>query len=690
MNERPSGRILKACLCLFVCACAGTLFAQDEKCPVSQNVRGHENVEWSIAYAFNLTDANKDLPRALLVGDSICNGYQERVRELTRGVCNISYWISSYCVTSPEYLRLLDFHLSADSYEVVHFNNGLHSLGTDTRAWAAALKEAFQLIRRRQPQARIVWTTSTPLKDVAKTVKVRELNAAAAEVVKEIGGIETDDLFALLDPLDRESNWRDVFHHRPAAIELEAKQVLKSLCPGKSLELKPRSNRPVPRPALLNRLADGVDVIGIVHWGLNTYTDREWGYGDEDPKLLNPAAFDADQIVQACAAGGLKGLVIVAKHHDGFCLWPTKTTEHNISNSPFRGGKGDYVREMEQACRKAGLKFGVYVSPWDRNNPDYGTEKYVSLYHAQIKELLSGDYGEVFEMWFDGANGGDGWYGGAKGSRRIKAGYYKFDEVFSFVRTLQPSVTIFAGESDISDFRWPGNERGELDPDSRATICSVGGYADGEYGNPDYAYQINMGMPNGTCFRMCEADFPLRRGWFYHKKEDGQSKHAAYLMKRYLETVGRGGTMNLGIAPTRDGILAPEDVRALAGFKALKDAFFAREVTAPGEPFNVVVLSEDLSAGEQIDHWYLWGDKNASGRRAYICGGRAVGNCRIKILDGEVAPREMFFDVKSSGGDPRPVKIRRYKVDAELLKLIQESTTDSGETDTARWMTGIR
>lgn len=140
--------------------------------------------------------------------------------------------------------------------------------------------------------------------------------------------------------------------------------------------------RPAPRPQLAQRLADEDDVIGIVHWGLNTYTDREWGYGDEDPTLLNPASFDADQIVGACKAGGLKGLVVVAKHHDGFCLWPTKTTEHNITKSPFRGGRGDYVREMADACRKAGLKFGVYVSPWDRNNADYGTAKYVETFRA--------------------------------------------------------------------------------------------------------------------------------------------------------------------------------------------------------------------------------------------------------------------------------------------------------------------
>ena len=448
--------------------------------------------------------------------------------------------------------------------------------------------------------------------------------------------------------------------------------------------------RPRPSVALRERLRSDVDVIGIVHWGLNTYTDREWGFGDEDPAKLDPKAFDADQIVGACAAGGLKGLVIVAKHHDGFCLWPTKTTEHNITKSPFRGGRGDYVREMERACRKHGLKFGVYVSPWDRNNAHYGTEKYVSLYHEQIKELLSGDYGEVFEMWFDGANGGDGWYGGANEKRIIPNGYYRFDELFAFVRKLQPKVCIFAGENDASDFRWPGNEQGRLDPNSRATICSVGGFADGEYGNPDYAYQINTGSPSGRFFRACEADFPLRKGWFYHAKDDGRSKHAAYLLQRYLDTVGNGGTMNLGVSPTRDGVLPSEDVKALAGFKTLKDAFFAHEVTADGQPFNVVVLSEDISAGEQVDHWTLFGDKRPDGLRDWIAGGRAIGRRRIRILDKTYAPKKAELCVAKTGPNPGKVTFRRYLVDEELLNLVRTATTDSGETDTAKWMTGAR
>ena len=194
-------------------------------CPVSENVRGHENVEWSIAYAYGLTDATRGLPRALLVGDSICNGYQEGVRERLKGKMNVSYWISSYCVTSSAYLPLLSICLDEAKYDVIHFNNGLHSLGTPTGAYEKGLTAALSLIREKQPNAKLVWCSSTPLTNAVKTAKCCELNAAAAKIVARLGGIATNDLFALLDPFDREANWRDAYHHKPHLREKEADQV---------------------------------------------------------------------------------------------------------------------------------------------------------------------------------------------------------------------------------------------------------------------------------------------------------------------------------------------------------------------------------------------------------------------------------------------------------------------------------
>ena len=199
------------------------------KCPVSANVRGHENTEWSTYYGYHLTDKDRGLPRVLLVGDSICNGYQAGVARILAGKMNVSYWISSYCVTSPGYLKRLELCLDEAKYDVVHFNNGLHSLGTPTDDWAKGLEAALKLIREKQPSARIVWATSTPLKDARKTAKARELNAAAADVVKRLGNIATDDLFALLDPLDREQNWSDTYHHKPPVRQKEAEQVAASV-----------------------------------------------------------------------------------------------------------------------------------------------------------------------------------------------------------------------------------------------------------------------------------------------------------------------------------------------------------------------------------------------------------------------------------------------------------------------------
>ena len=452
------------------------------------------------------------------------------------------------------------------------------------------------------------------------------------------------------------------------------------------------ATRPAPSKALAARLAEGVDLIGIVHWGLNTFTDREWGYGNEDPALLNPAKFDADQIVGACKAGGLKGLVIVAKHHDGFCLWPTKTTEHNITKTPFWRGTGDvsperseprkrslegwkpvtgrdYVKEMEQACRRAGLKFGVYVSPWDRNSAHYATDKYVEIYHAQIKELLGGGYGDVFEFWYDGANGGDGWYGGAKEKRKIGATYYRFGEVCRFVRELQPGATFFEG-ADETDFRWPGNERGIIDPNSRATVVRRG---------PDYGKQQNTGTPNGSFFRMCEADFPLRKGWFYHERERGTTKGAAYLALRYVGTIGNGGVMNLGIAPNKDGLLDADDVRELEVFKAIVDALFAHEAK-DGEPFNVVELRVDLANGEQVDGWRILAD----GRE--ILSGKAVGYRRIRLLDEPVSAKEVRLEITADGGSLRPVAMRRFYADPQLVKSVVGATGDCGETETVKMM----
>lgn len=203
----------------------GIAIAQDDGCPVGVKNGGHENVEWSVAYGYHLTDELRDLPRVLLVGDSICKGYQEGVRKILDGKVNVSYWISSYCATSPSYLRLLEFYLDESTYDVIHINNGLHSLNASAVEHARGLRAAIELIRRKQPGARIIWASSTPLKDPVRTAKVRELNAEDSKAISQVGGIRRNDLFSLLDPEDREANWSDVFHHKPCLKEKEAAWV---------------------------------------------------------------------------------------------------------------------------------------------------------------------------------------------------------------------------------------------------------------------------------------------------------------------------------------------------------------------------------------------------------------------------------------------------------------------------------
>ena len=441
------------------------------------------------------------------------------------------------------------------------------------------------------------------------------------------------------------------------------KTLLPSLCAFAFLfaGMDSASAVPVPRPALAERLESDCEVIGIVHWGLNTFTDREWGFGDEDPAMLNPESFDADQIAVACAQGGLGGLVVVAKHHDGFCLWPTKTTGHNISKSPFRGGKGDYVREMSDACRRAGIRFGVYCSPWDRNSAAYATPEYVKLYREQVRELLDGRYGEVFEMWFDGANGGDGYYGGARGRRQIPGvEYYDFDTIFADVHRLQPKACIFTELRDDADFRWPCNEQGVLHPDSRATIRPMATNA------KNYMEYGNVGDVDGTVFHPCEADFPLRPGWFCHEAQNGDVKSGEYLMKLYLSSVGNGGTMNIGISPSRKGQLAKGDVLVLKRFNEIRKAFFSHPVSAGGKA-NLVEMRENIRLGERVAKWTL----SVGGKVALS--GKSIGRKRMRVLPAGTDPAQVKIDATDLAGAPVEVKASFFAVEPGLLKSVLEA-----------------
>jgi len=215
-----------------------------------------------------------------------------------------------------------------------------------------------------------------------------------------------------------------------------------------------------------------LEFTAFLHFTVNTFTNKEWGYGDEDPNIFNPEKFDADAIVGALADAGVRGVILTCKHHDGFCLWPTKTTDHSVFQSSWRGGKGDVVRDISQAAARRKMKFGVYLSPWDRNSAQYGTPEYIKIYRAQLSELLTG-YGPIFEVWHDGANGGDGFYGGARTKRTIdKNTYYDWPRTWEMIRAMQPEAVVF---SDVGpDVRWVGNERGIAGDPCWATFDPVG------------------------------------------------------------------------------------------------------------------------------------------------------------------------------------------------------------------------
>lgn len=318
-----------------------------------------------------------------------------------------------------------------------------------------------------------------------------------------------------------------------------------------------------------------VEVYGLIHFTPTTFENKEWGFGDADPKTFNPTDFNAEQIIKAAKAGGLKAVILVSKHHDGFALWPTKTTAYNISKSPFRNGKGDMVREVEQAARKNGLKFGVYCSPWDRNNALYATDKYLAIYQAQLKELYS-NYGELFMSWHDGANGGDGYYGGAKEKRSIdNTVYYDWKNTWAITRKMQPMASIF---SDIGpDVRWVGSEDGTAAENSWATFTPLPpeGKNVAVPGQANYP-QSPMGIRNGKYWMPAECDVPLRKGWFYHANE--KPKSAETLFDLYLKSVGHGAGLDLGLAPDTRGQLHDDDVAALKGFGDLVKHTFANNL----------------------------------------------------------------------------------------------------------------
>ncbi len=386
----------------------------------------------------------------------------------------------------------------------------------------------------------------------------------------------------------------------------------------------------------------------FVHFGINTFTGKEWGYGNEDPSLFSPSDFDAELTVMAFKQAGMTGMIYTAKHHDGFCLWPTKSTKHNITKSPWRHGKGDVVAEFSKACKKYGLRFGTYLSPWDRNNAEYGKPGYLKVYEKQIRELLT-HYGPIFEIWFDGANGGDGYYGGAKEVRKIGGeNYYNFPRIVKLIRSLQPDCIIWGADKN-GDVQWGGSERGFV----KYPCWNL----------------INMDSPHEKWISL-EADTTINHaGWFWHEGQSSKVKSPGQLMNVYMESVGRGANLILNVALNQKGQPDSADLAALQAFGEMRRRLLAKDYALGSNAMASEVRgnSEQFSAAKVTD-----GDIET-----YWCPeDETTKDCWLEIKLNEPTT----FDVVRLREQIRlGQRVKKFRIEA-FVNGVWQCIDDSGET----------
>jgi len=425
----------------------------------------------------------------------------------------------------------------------------------------------------------------------------------------------------------------------------------------------PAPARPVPSAAQLAWQRD--EFALFLHFGVNTFTDREWGEGWERPALFAPSSLDARQWTRTAKAAGARAAILTAKHHDGFCLWPTSTTKHSVASSEWRGGAGDVVREFTDACRADGLKAGLYLSPWDRNSPAYGdSPRYNNLYSDQLTELLT-RYGPISEVWFDGANGE-----GPNG----KTQFYDWPRFFGIVRQFQPDAVIFSDAGP--DVRWCGNEKGIAGDPNWSTMDPASVRFPGDEG-VWITDALQHGHRDGTVWRPAEVDVSIRPGWFYHAKEDSSVRSADNLFDLYFSSVGRNGKLLLNVPPTTAGLLHPIDVSVLTDFRARLTGAFANDLAAnaarhefsSGGAWGVEVelarpatistarFEEDITRGQSVAAYVLHGAAETDWQ--VLSRGSTIGYTKLDRFPPTTV-RRVRLTVQDAATPPIPVAIRLY------------------------------
>ena len=416
------------------------------------------------------------------------------------------------------------------------------------------------------------------------------------------------------------------------------------------------SSRPVPTEAQLQW--QRMEMNLFCHFGPNTFSGEEWGSGREPEDLFNPTDLDCRQWAATARAAGFGGIIVTAKHHDGFCLWPNPESTHTVAQSRWRDGKGDVLAELSAACREYGLGFGVYISPWDRHDPRYGSDAYNEAFAKTLADVHSGRYGAIFEQWFDGACGE-----GPEGRQQV----YDWPGFVGTVRALQPQALMF---SDVGpDCRWVGNEAGYAGETNWSTL-SPEGFSPGAGAPP--LDTLRQGNVHGSQWIPAEADVSLRPGWFWRASEDGQLKSVDELMDIYYGSVGRNAVLLLNVPPDTRGRIPAGDSLRLMAFKARRDTVFGTnladgarqshgglQIHLPNpQRFNVIGLQEDIAEGQRVAAFRV--EARIGRRWETVAEGTTIGYKRLLRLPAPVEAQELRLCIDKTYGKPRLLPLSLY------------------------------